>query len=721
MHGAQTLYEFTAILTLAVLSGILSMGLRQPLIIAFLVAGVVAGPSCLGIVTSFGQVELFAHIGISLLLFIVGLRLDLGLIRTTGPVALVTGLGQILLTAALALAIALGMGLDPMGASYVAMAMSFSSTIIIVKLLSDKSEIDSLHGRMALGVLIVQDIMAILSMIGLSTLNYSLEQGGQAYLGMVFVALKGAGLLLCMGLLMRFVLPGLLKKLAQSQELLVLFSIAWAMLVSVVSDSLGLSREVGAFLAGVSLASTEYRDSIGSRLVSLRDFLLVFFFIDLGLRIDWSAVSGQLGRAAVFSLFVLLVKPLIVLSIMGLMGYRRRTSFLTGTSLAQISEFSLILAAVGTGFGHIDRETMGLITLVGVVTILVSSYLILYSEPLYELISRPLELFERREPYREALCNKCFILPKVDVVVAGMGNYGREMAGHLMERGREIIGVDFDPQALDFCSARSIPVLYGDMGDPETYEHLPLHNSRWVVSAVRSVELNRMILRHLRHLKYGGKVAITANNQHEADQYYHWGSDLVLRPFIDAAEQAVDSLTAASDVLSRKTMSWPVVFRELRVKAGSAFAGHALRDIPLRPDAGVSVVAVSRGGKVFFNPDGNFQLFPADRLVLIGPPDDLQRAEEAVHRIQDDLAGEDGESVAFGEIRVTEASPFAGKSLLHLRFREAYGSTVIGIRRGDDYLIPPGPQETLEPGDDLLLMGSADAVEALRKTYPHVA
>jgi Kef-type K+ transport system membrane component KefB/Trk K+ transport system NAD-binding subunit len=717
--GGSTLYQFTAILTLAVLSGMVSLVLRQPLIIAFLAAGILAGPAYLGIVTSFGQVDLFAHIGISVLLFIVGLRLDLSLIRTTGPVALVTGLGQIILTAALALAIALVMGMDPLSSAYIAMSMSFSSTIIIVKLLSDKREIDSLHGRIALGVLIVQDIVAILCMIGLSTINYSLGQGHQAYLGMAFIVLKGAGLLLGMGFLMRFILPGLLKKLAFSQEMLILFAIAWAMLVSTVSDSLGLSREVGAFLAGVSIASTDYRDNIGSRLISLRDFLLVFFFVDLGTRINWFSMAGNLGRAVAFSLFVLAIKPLIVISIMGAMGYRRRTGFLTGNSLAQVSEFSLILAALGISMGHINLETMGLITLVAVFTILISSYMILYSETLYNLFSLPLKLFERHQPYREALCNNCFIMPRVDVVVSGLGNYGREVAGHLMERGREIIGVDFDPQALDFCSLRNIPVLYGDMGDPETFEYLPLHNSRWVISTIRSIDLNRMTLHHLRHLKYGGKVALTASNQDETELYYHWGADLVLRPFADAAEQAVDALTAASDVLSRKNIGWPVVFREIRLKAGSAFAGHTIRDIPLRSATGVSVVAVSRAGKIFFNPEQEFQLFPYDRIVIIGPPDSLLKAEEIIHHIQDRESEDERDSVSFGEIGVAEGSALAGKSLGQLRFREAYGSTVIGIRRGDDYIISPGPAQYLEPEDRLLVMGTEDAVERLgRETLP---
>jgi len=262
-------------------------------------------------------------------------------------------------------------------AAYVSVALTFSSTIIIVKLLSDKKEIDSLHGQIAIGFLIVQDMAAILALIGLTTLGASVTENGPAYFVALIIVAKGLGLVGIIALLMKYVIPYLVRRLAHSLELLTLFAVAWAVFLGAGSELLGFSKEVGAFLAGVSLASTAYRDSIGARLTSLRDFLLLFFFIDLGARLDWSAVGSQLGPSLIFSLFVLIGNPLIVLIIMGLMGYRRRTSFLAGLTVAQISEFSLIVAALGLSIGHITTETVGLITLVGVVTIFISTYMIL--------------------------------------------------------------------------------------------------------------------------------------------------------------------------------------------------------------------------------------------------------------------------------------------------------------------------------------------------------
>jgi len=709
-------FEITAILVLAAITGVVGMKLRQPLIIAFLAAGIITGPSLLGIIQSYDQIELFAHIGIALLLFIVGLKLDIKLIRTTGPVALATGLGQVVFTSAIGFVIAIVMGMDTISALYVSVAMTFSSTIIIVKLLSDKKEIDSLHGRIALGFLIVQDIMAIIALIVLATLGTGTSAEDSRYLAMAMVIIKGMLLLLGIWLLMRFVLPCLLKRLAASGEMMMLFAITWAMLVSALSDHLGLSKEVGAFLAGIAIASTEYRDAIGAKLITLRDFLLIFFFIDLGSRMEWATVGSQTAKAAIFSLFVLIGNPIIVLIIMGLMGYRRRTALLSGLTVAQISEFSLIVAATGLSLGHITSETMGLITLVGVVTILVSTYMILYSGALYELLSPWIKVFERDNPYREAQCNNCFIIPKVDFVIMGLGNYGRELAEDLLERGRQIIGVDFDPQALEFCSNMGIPALYGDMGDLETHDSLPLENTLWVVSTIRNPDLNLLLLKHMRAKGFKGRVALTARTKNDAEIYLQANPNLVLRPYLDAAEQGADALAGAWHALSQKT-EWPVAFREIRIKSTSAFVGHGVGNIPLRSGTGVSIVAASRAGRVYFKPRPDFQVFPSDRIVIMGPPEDLHKAETVIHRIADPSSDQERAGVSLVEIRVRTGSTLAGKTLEKTGFTQTYGATIIGIRYDGEYIISPNPDKLLKEGTDLLVLASGEHIKNLQKDF----
>ncbi|WP_197723363.1 cation:proton antiporter [Thiomicrorhabdus aquaedulcis] len=389
--------ELSMLLTVSAVVGFIAVQLKQPLIVAFIAVGIIAGPAVLGMVSLNEQIDLLAHLGIAILLFVVGLKLDLHIIRTMGVVALFTGLGQVIFTSVIGYLIALALGMSPIGALYVAVALTFSSTIIIVKLLSDKRELDALHGRIAIGFLIVQDIVVVLAMIGLTALGQAQETTSLGFEALM-VLLKGILMLIVVALLMRYVIPGLLKRLAHSPELLILFAIAWAVLGASLGDMLGFSKEVGAFLAGISLASTHYRELIGARLVSLRDFLLLFFFISLGASLEMDTLGAQVWPALILSVFVLIGNPLIVMAIMGYMGYRKRTGFLAGLTVAQISEFSLILAALGFNLGHIDQETVGLITLVGLITISASTYMILYSHPLYEKLSPFLGLLNAKYP-----------------------------------------------------------------------------------------------------------------------------------------------------------------------------------------------------------------------------------------------------------------------------------------------------------------------------------
>jgi Kef-type K+ transport system membrane component KefB len=448
-------YEIGALLAVAAAGGTLAFLLRQPLIVAFIAVGIVAGPAGLGWVVGGGQIDLFAQLGIALLLFVVGLKLDLHIIRTMGLVALATGLGQVLFTSVVGYLIALALGMTPVAALYVAVALTFSSTIIIVKLLSDKREVDALHGRIAIGFLIVQDIVVVLVMIGLTALG---QAGDTLSLGqeMLWVLAKGMAMLLSLGLLMLYILPLSLQQLARSPELLVLFSIAWAVFGASIGDTLGFSKEVGAFLAGISIASTPYRELVAARLVSLRDFLLLFFFLDLGASLNVGTLGAQLGLSLIFSLFVLLGNPLIVMIIMGAMGYRKRTGFLAGLTVAQISEFSLVLGSMGLELGHIGQETMGLITLVGLITISLSSYMILYSHPLYERLAPWLSVFERKIPHREQGMQAAFE-SDVDVLLFGLGRFGAGVAQVLRQRGSRVLAVDFDPELVRRHASEGYP------------------------------------------------------------------------------------------------------------------------------------------------------------------------------------------------------------------------------------------------------------------------
>ena len=708
--------DFTQIaLTLlaSALVGALGMWLRQPLIVSFIAVGILVGPAGFGIVTEHQQIELLASIGISLLLFVVGLKLDVQTIRTLGPVALATGIGQIAFTSIVGFVIAIALGMDAMTSLYVAVALTFSSTIIIVKLLSDKREIDALHGRVAVGFLIVQDIGVILAMIAITAIGAERPEDATLWWSAALIMAKAFGFLLGVGLLAVWGIPTFIRHLARSPELLVLAAIAWAVILAALGEMLGLSKEVGAFVAGTTLASTPYREAIASRLVTVRDFLLLFFFIELGSRLDLSLLGTTLGDALVFSAFVLIGNPIIVMAIMGVMGYRKRTSFLAGLTVAQISEFSLILGALGVSVGHITDETMGLITTVGLVTIGLSTYMIIYSGPLYERLAPWLGLFERKIPYREAVAEQGEA-PAADVVVFGLGRYGGGIMRHLLLRNRKVVGVDFDPEVLARWRAEGVPVLYGDAADPELFEFLPLSDVSWVVSTAPDIETSRVLLRHLQARGFDGKVAVSCRTADEGDTLRLEGADLLLRPYADASEQAADALTAATDRITALAGATPGL-REIRLGSTSMWAGHRIAEVPLREEFGATVLAVSRGGRSFFNPGPAFQLFPGDRLILSGEPSNLDRALEYLARAEPSSSDWPEEDFAVEEIPVQQLAGWSGRTLAELELRTRLGVSVVAIVREGERIEAPDPNRPLGEQDRVVLGGTRTRLAAVRQ------
>ncbi|MBM1218890.1 cation:proton antiporter [Ponticoccus sp. SC2-23] len=549
-------YEIAALLVLAAGVGFVGLLLRQPLIVSFIAVGIIAGPSVLDIARSDEQIDLLAELGIAVLLFLVGLKLDFNLVRTLGPVALVTGIGQVLFTTVFGFLIGLALGLSALVAIYVAIALTFSSTIIIVKLLSDKREIDALHGRIALGFLIVQDIVVVVAMIALSAIGVGGAAAGDenAMTEVMRVLGYGIAMLAFVVFFIRYVASPLVETLSKAPELLVSFAIGWAALLAAIGHYLGFGKELGGLLAGVSLASTPFREAIAARLASLRDFLLLFFFIALGASLDLSALGASIGPAIVLSLFVLIGNPLIVLAIMGAMGYRKRTGFLAGLTVAQISEFSLIFMAMGVAIGHVTEEALGLVTLVGLVTIAASTYMITYSHQLYAVFEPVLGIFERRHPEAED-SGSSDADQAYDAILFGLGRYGLGIASELRDSGKRILGVDFSPEAVRFARGQGFEVLFGDATDPEFLGHLPLGRTEWLVMAVPEHDTGlthddprHTLLRGARALGFTGKIAVAAHRSTTAEKLQAEQAELVLMPYRDAAFAAARMIAGDAPV-----------------------------------------------------------------------------------------------------------------------------------------------------------------------------
>ena len=534
-----TFQEVSLLLAAAAGIGALAIRLHQPLILAYIVVGILAGPMGLDWITAHHPLDLLAQVGVAVLLFTVGLKLDLHLVRRLGPVALATGLGQLFFTTLLGYLLGLALGMDHLKAIYVAVALTFSSTIIIVKLLSDKKELDSLHGRIAVGFLIVQDIAVLIAMMTMSTLNMARTGGIAATLGLIALKLAVTGLMLAVA--MRYVLPRLLDLVTRSQELMLLFAIAWGVALASLGEMLGFSKEVGAFLAGFSLATSPYREAMSGRLNPVRDFLLLFFFLDLGANLEFQTFAGQTVAALVLSVFVLIGNPIIVMAIMGYMGYRKRTGFMAGLTVAQISEFSIVFVAMGVSLGHVGGDALGLVTLIGLVTISLCTYLVFNSQALYEKLKSSLGVFERRTPFREHMAEQKSE-PMPAVIVFGLGRYGGRLMQRLQNQGVNTLGVDFDPEAVRRTHLHGLNARFGDAEDAELPASLPLAEAHWAVSTLNDTGINRALIAALREHGYTGRIAVAAQSEEAANLLKNAGAELILRPYFDAAEYAADKL-----------------------------------------------------------------------------------------------------------------------------------------------------------------------------------
>ncbi|MEM5535767.1 cation:proton antiporter [Neptuniibacter pectenicola] len=550
----STFTEITALMVLATVIGFIGLLMKQPLIVSFIAVGLIAGPSVLDIVHSKEQITLLSELGIAILLFLVGIKLDVKLIRSIGGVSLMTGLGQVAFTSIAGYFIGLSLDLGHITSLYVAVALTFSSTIIIVKLLSDKKEIDSLHGQIALGFLIVQDLVVVLAMIVLAAIGIGDGHGNANDTSVWNVAISGGGLLLFVIVFVRYIANPLTEQLAKIPELLVIYAIAQAALFAAIGDFVGLGMEVGGLLAGVALASTPYRESIAARLAPLRDFLLLFFFIALGATLDLSLLGSHISGAIIFSLFVLIGNPLIVLIIMGLMGYRKRTGFLAGLTVAQISEFSLIFIAMGISLGHLQQDILGLVTLVGIVTIAASTYMITYSHWLYSLAEPLLGIFEREGTPKEQSeeHHSCGHYP---IIIFGLGRLGTAIAMRLKNKGFKVLGIDFSPETIKHWNQLGLDTQYGDVTDAEFITELPLRHAQWIVSTIpyhhtgiSSEDTRKTIVQLTRVAGFSGKIATVSHSKTETEELKILGIDLVFEPFQDAADRASGLLLDGMDI-----------------------------------------------------------------------------------------------------------------------------------------------------------------------------
>jgi len=524
--------ELGIVLIVVSLVGIFFRSIRQPLILAYIFTGLILGPLFFKVIGNHELARTFSTMGITFLLFLVGLELDIRKLKEVRRASLIVSLSHFAIAGILGFVISILLNFPIIPSFYISLALVLSSTVIVVKLLSEKHDLNSLYGKISIGFLVIQDILAIVALIFLDALK---NQTTITALPFLVIFIKAVVLISITFLVSTFILPRVFRYIAKHHELLFILSISWCFLFSILSYYLGLSIEIGAFLAGLSLAYLPYSFEIVARVRSLRDFFLIMFFVALGTQISFN-LDHNLLPIIIFSIFVLLVQPIIVMAILGYLGYRKRTSFLAGISIAQVSEFSLVLLGTGLVLGHIGPEIVSIITIVGVITITISTYFITFADKLYNLLRKPLSIFERKE----IIENYTPVELKIGdhIVLVGCHLMGSQIAETLSSLKKKFLVVDFDPDVICNLNNRKIPCIYGDIEDLDVIEKVELSKASMVISTVPNLRDNLLVIHRAKKLNPKIKVIVATDEAKEAFDLYKAGADYVILPYILGGEHS---------------------------------------------------------------------------------------------------------------------------------------------------------------------------------------
>ena len=495
IFGGSAFFDALGIFVIAgALMVLLARWLRLPSLVSYVAAGLLIGPGT-GLIgagrTPPEALDLLGEMGIVLLMFVVGLELSLARIREVGKVAVAAGLGQVVFTAVIGFGLCLGLGFTAIESVFIAMALTFSSTAVVVKLLDQKNELHALYGQIAVGIFLVQDIVVVVVLTFLAGLGSPDTMSASSIALGLARAFGGMGLLLIAALVGgRLFLPPVLGWAAASPRTLFVWSLSWCMGLVIAAHALELSAEIGAFLAGLAIAQLRFADDLRRRTHPLMTFFIAIFFVSLGARMELGDAGAYWFEALMLSLFVLIGNPLIFIWIIARFGYSERTSFLTSVTVAQISEFSFIFAAMGLSMGLISQPILSLVGVVGVVTITISAYMILYNHQLYALLRRAklLRIFRARTG-DDAERPKSHLVGHV--VVVGMNDLGRRVASLLHEKGETVLAIDTDGRKM---SGLACHTLVGDVDYASTLEQAGLPSARMAISALRIENVNKLFV-----------------------------------------------------------------------------------------------------------------------------------------------------------------------------------------------------------------------------------
>lgn len=512
--------EIALIIAVGTFVALIMRLLRQPLIIGHIITGIIAGPSVFDLIKHEETITVFANLGIALLLFIIGLGLNPKVIKEVGRAAVLAGMIQILVTTALGYITASLLGFGQTESAIIGIALAFSSTIIILKLISDKKEQTRLYAKISVGILLIQDIVATIALLALSS---SESQGGLSGPDIALLAIKASLGILVMYVVAEEILPKFKNLIAGSQEFLFLFALGWGLGIASLFELAGFSLEVGALLAGVGLATQTYTQEVSSRLKPLRDFFVVVFFISLGTELVFDNLGSVVLPAILLSLVVIIFNPIIIMTTLGLIGYTKKISFKVGIGMAQISEFSLVFAILAARQNRITGETLSILTLVGLITIAISTYMITYADQIHDILASRLKLFENRKNTKQHQEKQ-----SCPIVLFGYKKGGAEYLKAFKEMNKKYVVIDYDPQVIDVLESHKHNFIYGDATDIELLEEAGVESAKLIVSTITEHQTNMFLVEHVNKINPKSVVICHSDSVSEALSLYENGASYVI-------------------------------------------------------------------------------------------------------------------------------------------------------------------------------------------------
>lgn len=522
---------FTQLSLVIVVAGAVSIIMRllkQPLIMGYIITGILVGPAFLHLIREKGAFETFSEIGIALLLFIIGLELSITAIKRLGKPVFITALALLGVMVSIGYLISTALGFTPTEAILTGLALFFSSTIIIAKVLSDKKQLQRLNGQLAIGVILIDDVIATFALLYVTT-----NTGGTLdIVDIGFLIFKGVMTAAVLVLLGAKILPKFTKFIASSQELLFIFALAWGFGVATLVHAIGFSVEVGALFAGVTLAHLPYVHQIGAKLKPLRDFFIILFFISLGESLEMNNLASAIVPALILSVITILIKPLVVMTTLGLLRYTKRTSFMTSINLSQISEFSIILIVLAQGAGMVSAQLSAIITLVAIITIATSTYLMKYDDAIFRKFEKHLHLFERSIVNESQHRAKAYPL-----VLFGFLNGGDKFLKTFHAMHHRFVVVDYDPEVIEELERKHIEFLYGDATDPELLADIDFEKAKLVVNTIADHFVNVALVRYVHRHNPDAIMICYSNDYNEAAELYRLGASYVMLPHFIGSEQ----------------------------------------------------------------------------------------------------------------------------------------------------------------------------------------